>query len=129
MEKTKKLIIWLEIASCELAEMPEIAEKRKLSSLSTRHRALRLEELLDANTRLSWEDKNGTVCRKTRRKETAALRRVRKNEKVLGKGHTLSRKKKRNMHFCRKRPCQSNILGYRETAIGYTRVIGNSKRG
>ena len=53
--RTKKIKrIGIEKPSCELTEAPQIAEGRHISTLSTRNRYSRLQELVDARDCLDW---------------------------------------------------------------------------
>ena len=58
--------------SCPLWEIPEIAANRRLSTLSTRNRAVRLEEILEAKTKLEWGEKLEEIART--REEARRLR-------------------------------------------------------
>ena len=60
--------------SCPLWEMPEIAANREMSTLSTRHRAVRLEEILEEKTKLEWAEKLEEIARK--REEARRLRSI-----------------------------------------------------
>ena len=74
--------IGIERPSCELLEAPEIAEGRHLSTLSTRGRLQRQEELLEAAALLDWEARIRLVAERlmARAEELAAER---EREKAL----------------------------------------------
>ena len=57
---------------CPLWEIPEIAANREISTLSTRNRAVRLEEILDEKTKLEWAEKLEEIART--REEAGRLR-------------------------------------------------------
>ena len=58
--------------SCPLWKIPEIAANRKLSTLSRRNRAARLEEIFEEKTKLEWVEKLEKIAKK--RGETRELR-------------------------------------------------------
>ena len=70
----KMAAIGKEFPSCELVEMPEIAAQRLLSTLSTRNRARRLEEILEATERQEWAERLQEIA--NRREEARELRRM-----------------------------------------------------
>ena len=70
----KMLAIGKQLPSCPLWEMPEIAANREMSTLSTRNRTVRLEEILEEKTKLEWAEKLELKARK--REEARRLRSI-----------------------------------------------------
>ena len=61
--KEKAHAIGTRYPSCPLWEIPEIAANREMSTLSTRNRAVRLEQILDERTKLEWGEKLEEIAR------------------------------------------------------------------
>ena len=127
--------IGMEPPSRELVEVPEIAAGRHLSTLSTRNRYIRLEELVDARDRLDWAERMERIVERAREntenryrelerleeatKEILARQKERNNtrnavfEGLLGKTYKISEHAGKTF----------NLLGYRTTATGKKRVV------
>ena len=128
--------------SCPLWEVPEIAANRRLSTLSTRNRALRLEEILEERARLEWGAQLEEIARareEARRlrqprnranagdsggEEAAAGRKRRKSEEtVLG---ILSERKTKKIRDVAGR--RWKVLGHRASYIRPTGCFGRRRR-
>ena len=81
--------IGTERPSCPLWEVPEIAANRRLSTLSTRNRALRLEQILEERTRQEWGKQLEEIARareearRLRRQEIEQMRKIVAEKKRL----------------------------------------------
>ena len=70
--KEKMHAIGTQLPSCPLWEIPEIAARREMSTLSRRHRVARLKKILKEKTKLEWAEKLEEIERK--REEARRLR-------------------------------------------------------
>ena len=81
--------IGTERPSCPLWEVPEIAANRRLSALSTRNRAFRLEQILEEMARLEWGAQLEEIARareearRLRRQEIEQMRKIVAEKKRL----------------------------------------------
>ena len=121
--------------------MPEIAANRKLSTLSTRNRAARLEEIFEEKTKLEWTEKLEKIAKK--REETRELRSkeieqirgiVEAKKRLLAERAkirdevewALSERKTKKLREVSGKPWK--VLGHREATFGL-RVVLKDKEG
>lgn len=131
--KPKK--IGSERPSCELVEVPEVAEGRSLSTLSTRNRLQRLCELVEAERRLDWEARMERIAERysenveARQRELEHLQAATQERRKLWEEKTATRHtvERALLEETTKIAMQAgkvlDILGFRTTQTGNRRVV------